>query len=72
MIDEDRIAADLACLAKEARRLGFNALTLDDVAHLAPHPWHGDALNARLPVLTHVLATIDTAGLTLADACVPW
>jgi hypothetical protein len=46
----DQIAADLACLANEARRLGFNALTLDDVAHLAPHPWHGAELNAKLVV----------------------
>ncbi|MCX6865711.1 MAG: hypothetical protein NTV46_05720 [Verrucomicrobia bacterium] len=46
----DRIAADLTRLANEARRFGFNALTLDDVAHLAPHPWHGDELNARLVV----------------------
>jgi len=54
----DRIAADLTRLAIEARRLGFNALTLDDVAHLAPHPWHGDEVNARLVVFREEFAAL--------------
>ena len=54
----DRIAADLTRLANEARRLGFNALTLDDVAHLVPHPWHGDAINARLVVFREEFAAL--------------
>ena len=65
----DRIAADLTCLADEARRLGFNALTLDDVAHLAPHPWHGAALNARLEVFrdefAELIRIIRDAGLAV-------
>ena len=54
----DRIAADLRRLASEARRLGFNALTLDDVAHLVPHPWHGDEINARLVVFREEFAAL--------------
>jgi len=54
----DRIAADLERLAKEARHLGFNALTLDDVAHLAPHPWHGGEINARLEVFREEFAVL--------------
>ena len=65
----DRIAADLGCLANEARRLGFNALTLDDVAHLAPHPWHGDELNARLVVfreeITALIRMVHRLGLAV-------
>lgn len=46
----DRIAGDLACLVTRARQAGFNAVTLDDVAHLAPHPFHSPALNRNLAV----------------------
>jgi len=46
----DRIAADLTSLATQARDCGFNAVTLDDVAHLVPHPWHGPGLNHDLEV----------------------
>jgi len=46
----DRIAADLTCLVTRARQAGFNAVTLDDVAHLAPHPYHGPGLNRDLTV----------------------
>jgi len=46
----DRIAADLTCLVTRARQAGFNAVTLDDVAHLAPHPYHGPGLNRDLAV----------------------
>lgn len=46
----DRIAADMERLCREAVAAGFNALTLDDVPHLVPHPFHGEELNARLEV----------------------
>ncbi|MEI8038354.1 MAG: hypothetical protein WCJ14_08180 [Verrucomicrobiota bacterium] len=46
----DRIAADLTILVTRARGCGFNAVTLDDVAHLVPHPWHGHGLNQDLEV----------------------
>ncbi len=54
----DRIASDLTILATEARRLGFNALTLDDVAHLVPHPWHGEEVNTRLTVFREEFAVL--------------
>ena len=46
----DRIAADLTVLVTRARDCGFNAVTLDDVAHLVPHPYHGPGLNQELEV----------------------
>jgi len=36
----DRIAHDLRRFAGEIKQLGYNAVTLDDLAHLAPHPLH--------------------------------
>ena len=46
----DQIAADLTRLVSHARQAGFNAVTLDDVAHLVPHPHHGPELNHNLAV----------------------
>lgn len=38
--DWTRILGDLRTFAMEVTRLGYNAVTLDDLAHLAPHPDH--------------------------------
>ena len=46
----DRIADDLTRLVTQARDRGFNAVTLDDVAHLVTHPFHGPGLNHDLEV----------------------
>jgi hypothetical protein len=65
----DRIATDLALLARQARAAGFNAVTLDDVVHLAPHPFHGDHLNARIEVFREEFARLfrilDDSGLAV-------
>ncbi len=36
----ERIRVDLAKFAERVRAIGFNAVTLDDVAHLADHEWY--------------------------------
>lgn len=35
-----QVETDLRRFASEVSRLGYNAVTLDDLAHLAPHPLH--------------------------------
>lgn len=44
----DRIAADLADFAEAVQREGFNAISLDDIAHLTPHPWYEEAVAERI------------------------
>ncbi len=39
---------DLRRFAGEVAAQGYNAVSLDDLAHLVPHPWHGDELNDRI------------------------
>ena len=34
--------------ATRAKELGYTAITLDDLAHLVPHPWHGEEMNRKL------------------------
>jgi hypothetical protein len=41
------IRADLDVFAREAAGLGFNAVSLDDVAHLSDHPWLEAEVRAR-------------------------
>lgn len=43
-----QVEADLKNLVTRARELGFSAITLDDLAHLSPHPWHSERLNRKL------------------------
>lgn len=47
----DRIAADLRHFAAEVTALGYNAVTLDDLAHLALHPLHEPELKERIRIL---------------------
>ncbi|MGE4561108.1 MAG: hypothetical protein AB7E77_12975, partial [Desulfobulbus sp.] len=36
----DHIAEDLHTFAVRVGEIGYNAVSLDDVAHLADHPWY--------------------------------
>ncbi len=45
------IRADFETLAGKVAALGYNAVTLDDLAHLADHPWFEPALRERNAVL---------------------
>ena len=44
----DRIAADLDIFASKVSQLGYNAVTLDDVAHLSPDPWLEPHINRTI------------------------
>ena len=46
----DQIATDLRRFAGRAAAAGFNALSLDDLAHLAPHPAHEPDVAASIAV----------------------
>ncbi|MBB5349904.1 hypothetical protein HNR46_000125 [Haloferula luteola] len=43
-----RIRADLTHFCHEVRRIGYTAITLDDLSHLARHPLHEDDVAARI------------------------
>jgi hypothetical protein len=43
-----RIREDMHTFATRAAAMGFNAITLDDVAHLADHPGYEPAIRARI------------------------
>ncbi|MBK1826498.1 hypothetical protein [Haloferula rosea] len=45
-----RIRHDLRRFAAEVSAMGYNAVTLDDLAHLAPHPLHEPEIAARIEV----------------------
>jgi len=47
----DRIAADLRRFATAAKADGYNTVTLDDLAHLAPDPRHEPEIAGRIAVL---------------------
>jgi hypothetical protein len=46
----DRIESDLQEFARQVTAQGYNAVTLDDLAHLAPHPLHEPEVAARISV----------------------
>jgi hypothetical protein len=43
-----RIHQDMRDFAREVSNLGYNAVTLDDLAHLAPHPHHEPEIAANI------------------------
>lgn len=52
------IHADFETLIRQVAALGYNAITLDDVAHLADHPWMEPELRARNVVLREEFAKL--------------
>src|SRR5688572_25186084 len=54
----DRIAEDLRHFAGEVRQLGYNAVTLDDLAHLAPHPLHEPEVREKIAVFRKEFSTL--------------
>ncbi|MES2441134.1 MAG: hypothetical protein V4584_18875, partial [Verrucomicrobiota bacterium] len=44
----NRIETDLCKFAREVSAQGYNAVTLDDLAHLAPHPLHEPEVAAEI------------------------
>jgi len=47
----DRILEDFTTLTRRVAALGYNAITLDDLPHLADHPWFEPELRERNAVL---------------------
>lgn len=47
----ERIRADFETLVRRTRSLGYNAITLDDLAHLTDHPWFEPEIRERNRVL---------------------
>ncbi|MDP0492302.1 MAG: hypothetical protein Q7Q71_14735 [Verrucomicrobiota bacterium JB023] len=69
-----KLESDFRHLASRARELGYNALTLDDLPHLTPHPWHGEELNHRIESLARrfdplfaILAELDLQAWVTVD-----
>ena len=52
------IRADLDVFARKAAGLGFNAVSLDDVAHLSDHPWLEPEVRARNAVFREEFRTL--------------
>ncbi|BDS06234.1 hypothetical protein NT6N_12740 [Oceaniferula spumae] len=44
----ETLREEFTIFADKARELGFNAITLDDLAHLTEHPAHDDETNRRI------------------------
>jgi hypothetical protein len=47
----ERIRADFETLVRRTRSLGYNAITLDDLAHLTDHPWFEPEIRERNRIL---------------------
>ncbi len=76
-----RIAADLDHLCRQVAALGYNAVTLDDVAHLVDHPWFEPEVRARVRVFREefrqLFSLVRGHGLSLFVTCdcmatTPW
>ncbi len=65
----DAIREDMRRFTREVAAAGFNSVTLDDLAHLAPHPLHEPETAARIAVLreefTALFQIVREAGLDL-------
>lgn len=46
----DQITRDLKVFCTRARAMGYNAVTLDDLAHMLPHPDYESSVNRKLAV----------------------
>lgn len=47
----DQIAVDLRSFCRQVRTTGYNAVSLDDIAHLADHPWYEEAHRENVQIL---------------------
>ena len=54
----DQIAADMRLFASEVSHVGYNSVSLDDVAHLTPDPSHGPEINGRIYILMEEYRTL--------------
>lgn len=65
----DRIAEDMRLFTSRVRAMGYNAVSLDDVAHLADHPWYEEEHRSTVRILQkefrRLYAGIRTEGLAI-------
>ncbi|GAA5480651.1 hypothetical protein Hhel01_04180 [Haloferula helveola] len=65
----DRIRDDLRQFAGEVSAIGYNAVTLDDLAHLAPHPLHEEDIARRIEAFreefSRIFPILDEFGLKI-------
>lgn len=54
----DRIREDMRTFTRRAAEAGYNAVTLDDLAHLAPHPLHEPETAARIAAFREEFSAI--------------
>jgi hypothetical protein len=52
------IHQDMRDFAREVAALGYNAVTLDDLAHLAPHPLHEPEVSVRIAFFRRQFASL--------------
>lgn len=55
-----KIESDIRDLAREVSEIGYNAVTLDDLAHLATHPLHEPEIKAEIAFFRKQFATLFT------------
>ena len=65
----DRIAEDMRLFSRRVRAMGYNAVSLDDVAHLADHPWYEEEHRSSVRILQEefrrLFALISSEGLAI-------
>jgi len=65
----ERVCQDLNVLARQAAGWGFNAVSIDDVAHLADHPYIEPEVRHRIEryrtEMRRCFAVLQTAGLAI-------
>ena len=54
----DRIAKDMDRFTTRVSRVGFNSVSLDDVAHLTPDPWYEPEINQTISILMEEFLTL--------------
>nr|WP_320011513.1 hypothetical protein [uncultured Desulfobulbus sp.] len=64
-----QIADDLHLFAQRVQGAGYNAVSLDDVAHLADHPWYEPEIRERIGIFREefrrLFAVLHKAGLSI-------
>ncbi|MBM9616288.1 hypothetical protein JWJ90_18645 [Desulfobulbus rhabdoformis] len=65
----DQIAEDLRLFARRVKQAGYNAVSLDDVPHLADHPWYEPEIRERIAIFRQefrrLFTLLKTEGLSL-------
>ncbi len=64
-----RVGEDFATVVSRTTELGYNAITLDNIAHLTPHPWYEPEVLERVQRFNHefkqLLPALENSGQRL-------